>query len=277
MTGAWTRGEDRHRGWPPAAPAVARLRDRRPWSPSRCGARRSCGYTPSATITATSGAIAARFRPSISRDSTAGPTRLCIVPLEERGSCRRRPAPRRRWPPARRRACPRRCRTGPGSRRRSWPEPGIASVAKRDDQEQRRQHRRPERHPAQLARATRCPPARAAITPMIRNSGTTTSPWLSIWKSAPWAPLLVEGEDPQHDEAELGDRRVGDHQPHVVLREGEDRPVQDREDRHDDEQLLPVLGALGHDRQHDPQEAVDAHLRQHAATSSASTGIGVER
>jgi hypothetical protein len=39
-----------------------------------------CGYTPSATTIATSGATAARFTRSMSRDSTTGPTRPCIVP-----------------------------------------------------------------------------------------------------------------------------------------------------------------------------------------------------
>ena len=33
------------------------------------------------------------------------------------------------------------------------------------------------------------PPARAAIAPITRKSGITTSPWLSIWSTAPWAPL----------------------------------------------------------------------------------------
>ena len=40
------------------------------------------------------------------------------------------------------------------------------------------------------------PPARAAITPMIRNSGTTTRPWFSIWKTAPWAPLSSSAKMP---------------------------------------------------------------------------------
>ena len=32
------------------------------------------------------------------------------------------------------------------------------------------------------------PPARAAIAAMSRNSGATTSPWLTICITAPWAP-----------------------------------------------------------------------------------------
>ena len=42
------------------------------------------GYTPSAITIATSGAIAARLTPSISRDSTAGPARPCMVPWKSR-------------------------------------------------------------------------------------------------------------------------------------------------------------------------------------------------
>ena len=40
----------------------------------------NCGYSPSAITIATRGTIAARFTRSISRDSTAAPTRPCIVP-----------------------------------------------------------------------------------------------------------------------------------------------------------------------------------------------------
>src|SRR5215207_69703 len=107
------------------------------------------------------------------------------------------------------------------------------------------------------------PRARTAITPMIRNRGTVISPWLTIWNSAPWAPFSSRAKM-QHDEPELRDRGVREHHAHVVLREREDRPVEDREDRDDDEQLLPVLGSVGHHRQDDAQEAVDADLRKHA-------------
>ena len=40
------------------------------------------------------------------------------------------------------------------------------------------------------------PPARAAITAMIRNSGATTRPWLTIWKTAPWAPFASSEKIP---------------------------------------------------------------------------------
>ena len=40
------------------------------------------------------------------------------------------------------------------------------------------------------------PRARTAITPRIRNSGTVTSPWFSIWKSAPWAPFSSKAKMP---------------------------------------------------------------------------------
>ncbi len=33
------------------------------------------------------------------------------------------------------------------------------------------------------------PPARAASAATMKNSGAVTSPWLSIWNSAPWAPV----------------------------------------------------------------------------------------
>src|SRR5919199_1730855 len=69
------------------------------------------------------------------------------------------------------------------------------------------------------------PPARRANAPMIRNSAPTTRPWFS--------------------------RGKGDH-----------RAVQDRPHRHDDHQLLEVVGGAGHRGQDDPKEAVGAHLRE---------------
>jgi hypothetical protein len=39
-----------------------------------------------------------------------------------------------------------------------------------------------------MSRMSSEPPARTASSPMMKNSGATTSPWLTICRSAPWAP-----------------------------------------------------------------------------------------
>ena len=70
-------------------------------------------------------------------------------------------------------------------------EPGIASVAERDDQEQRREHRRAERD-RRPCRAG--PPSRRRArpaAPTMKNAGATTRPWLTDCRIAPCAPCVV--------------------------------------------------------------------------------------
>ena len=73
----------------------------------------------------------------------------------------------------------------------------------------------------------------------------------------------AQGEDPDRDEAELGDRGVAGDQAHVGLRERHHRPVEDAGDADQQDQLLEVDGGLRVERQRDPQEAVGADLREH--------------
>ena len=61
-----------------------------------------------------------------------------------------------------------------------------------------------------MSRMSSEPPARSASSATMKNSGATTSPWLTICSIAPWAPSVAQREDPEHDEAELGDRRVAE-------------------------------------------------------------------
>ena len=73
-----------------------------------------------------------------------------------------------------------------------------------------------------------------------------------------------QGEDPDRDEAELGDRGVAGDQAHVGLRERHHRAVEDAGDADHQDQLLEVDRRLRVERQRDPQEAVGADLREHA-------------
>ncbi len=73
----------------------------------------------------------------------------------------------------------------------------------------------------------------------------------------------AQGEDPDRDEAELGDRGVAGDQAHVGLRERHHRPVEDAGDADQQDQLLVLHGGLGVEGQRDAQEAVGANLREH--------------
>ena len=72
----------------------------------------------------------------------------------------------------------------------------------------------------------------------------------------------VEGEHAQHDERHVADRRVGDQPLPVALRHGDQRAVDDADDRqrrdHRDERPRRV----GQDRQAEPDEPVRPHLQE---------------
>jgi hypothetical protein len=93
---------------------------------------------------------------------------------------------------------------------------GHREVRERDDQEQRRQHRRAERDAAHVADVLRAAGARGQQRD-DEERGATTSPWLNACRIAPCGALVVEGEDPERDEAELGDRRVAEDQRASVV------------------------------------------------------------
>jgi hypothetical protein len=74
-------------------------------------------------------------------------------------------------------------------------EPGIARVAKVTIRNSAASTGALKATPPSSA-SDSLPFARAAITPMIRNSGTTTSPWLTICITAPCAPLGSKAKMP---------------------------------------------------------------------------------
>ena len=122
------------------------------------------------------------------------------------------------------------------------------------------------------------PSARSASSTITKNSGATTSPWLTACSSAPCAPWAAASmrEDPERDEAELRDRRVAEDQPRVGLREGLHRAVEDRDHREDQQDRVEVLGRGREQRQHEPQEAVGGDLRD-TPEKNASAGSGIVR
>ena len=91
--------------------------------------------------------------------------------------------------------------------------------------------------------------------------------------------LRGEGEDPQRDEAEVGDRGVGDEPLHVLLPDREQRPVQDADHREHQYQRREPLAGQREQRQAVAQEAERADLVEHAdqqhARSDRRLGTGV--
>ena len=150
--------------------------------------------------------------------------------------------------------------------------PGHREVREREDQEQRGEHGRAERHPAHPRQELRAAERRASAAIAKKSAGRDEAVVDHLHHGA-LRPLRVEREDPEQDEAELRDRGVADDQPRVVLRERDHRPVEDRDHREGDHHVLEVHRRVGQDRQHDPQEAVDADLRDDAENTT-STGRG---
>ena len=66
-------------------------------------------------------------------------------------------------------------------------EPGIASVANATIRKSVASTGARKARPPRSRRSSE-PPARAASRAMMKNSGATTRPWLTICSSAPWAP-----------------------------------------------------------------------------------------
>ena len=100
-----------------------------PPSPPRCGRAPAAGTRRAPRSRAVTGTIATNPRPPISRGLGALGRRGCASSAGTRGSCRRRPAPRPRWPRRRTTSlsskAPNRIRISPTK----FGEPGIASVA----------------------------------------------------------------------------------------------------------------------------------------------------
>ena len=141
-------------------------------------------------------------------------------------------------------------------------EPGHRQGGQGDDQEKRRQHRRPQRLAAQLAQVL----AAGALGEQgdDQDHRRHHEPVVDHLQQRPVGPVGAQGEDPGGDEAELGDRRVAGDQPQVGLREGHHRAVEDRGQRDHQHDLLELDRRVGEQRQHDAQEAVGADLGEHA-------------
>ena len=93
-------------------------------------------------------------------------------------------------------------------------------------------------------------------------------------------PCGVEGEDAHGDEAHVRDRRVGDQLLHVLLRERDERGVDDGDHRQREHQRRELLARQREHRQREAQEAVAAHLQQdrrqdhRAAGRRLDVGVG---
>ena len=130
-----------------------------------------------------------------------------------------------------------------------------------DDQEQGREHRRPHREAAEPGEVL-APRALPQQGDDQEDRGHHQAVVDHLEHGAVGA-VGAQGEDPDRDEAELGDRGVAGDQAHVGLRERHHRPVEDAGDADQQDQLLVGDGGLRVERQRDPQEAVGADLREH--------------
>jgi hypothetical protein len=75
---------------------------------------------------------------------------------------------------------------------------------------------------------------------------------------------LVDRQEPQHHEAEVGDGGVGHELLHVVLHPGDQSSVEDADEREPHQERLRHLRGFGEERQGEAQESVGAKLEQDA-------------
>ena len=91
--------------------------------------------------------------------------------------------------------------------------------------------------------------------------------------------LRRQGERAEDDEAEVGDRRVGDEAFEVALHRRHDRPVGDADDGEREQQGPGPLGGLGEQVQPEAQQPVGAELEHHAGedhrAGGGRLGVGV--
>src|SRR5580692_2418745 len=81
-----------------------------------------------------------------------------------------------------------------------------------------------------------------------------------------------EAENSEHDEAEVADRRVGDQLLHVGLNHGDERAVNDADQRQRHNPPLIVAGLFGKQAEVEAQQAVGAHLQQHSGQQDRAGG-----
>ena len=86
---------------------------------------------------------------------------------------------------------------------------------------------------------------------------------------------VVEGEEAEHDQPHLRERRVGDDAAEVGRAEREQRPVDEPDRRQREQHVAPVVRGRRELRDRDAQEAVEARLgddaREHAPPPRAAT------
>ncbi len=87
---------------------------------------------------------------------------------------------------------------------------------------------------------------------------------------------LVEGEEAEHDESEVGDRGVGDQLLHVDLGPGDQRAVDDADQRQADDPGRELGRGLREERDREAQEAVGAELEQDAGQDHRAAGGGLD-
>ena len=105
-----------------------------------------------------------------------------------------------------------------------------------------------------------------------KKQGAGGEPVVDHLDHAPLDPLHVEGEEPQHDKAQMGDRGEGDKTLDVRLHHGDQGPVYDADDRQDAEQRHEIVGGLREQGHVEAQEAVGPHLQEHRRQDDRAHG-----
>ncbi len=88
--------------------------------------------------------------------------------------------------------------------------------------------------------------------------------------------LMGEREDAHGHKAHMGDRRIGDQLLHILLRERDQRGVDDRDDGEREDEGREHIGSAGEHRQREAQEAVTAHLQQDARQDHRARRRGLD-
>ena len=90
-------------------------------------------------------------------------------------------------------------------------------------------------------------------------------------------PDGIEREHPQHHHRHVADRRVGDEPLPVLLRQRDERAVDDADDRQQHHHRHELVRRLGQDRQAEAQEPVRPHLQEHGRQNHRACGrrVGV--
>ena len=85
-------------------------------------------------------------------------------------------------------------------------------------------------------------------------------------------PLPVEGEQADGDEGHVRDRGISDQLLHVLLHERDQRGVDHRDHREREDDPDELRRGLGEHRQREADEAVAAHLQEHAGEDHRARG-----